>query len=275
MKLNDSPRKFRSAFKFLTAFGLLSVCASAQAAVLTNWTQSAGSNGSSLNTSSPVLGNGTSGSGSNQQIWAATPSSYTLASVGDMLVLSGVVTFNLSAAAGSDQFRFGLYSSNGNTGANGWLGYFASNSGSGANPNGRLWERDAGNTTAFGSNGTGSATQRMAVAGVPTNSFLSGTYNLSLSATRTDTGLSVAWSIIGTGGTTYSISGTYVDTTALTYGFDRVGIFTGGGLNANQASFSNMDITYTAVPEPHSFALLAGSGLVLGVFHRRRRLANA
>ncbi len=268
MKLNDSPRKFHNAFKFLAA---LSVCASAQAATLQNWTQSAGTNGTNLNTSSPILGNGSAGSGSNQQMWAAAPSVYTLGAVGDMLVFSGAVNFNLSAAAGSDQFRFGLYDTNGSAGTTGWLGYFASNSGSGANPNGRLWERDAGNTTAYGSNAVGSATQRQAIAGIPSNTFAAGTYNFSLSATRTETGLSVAWSIIGTGATTYSLSGTYLDTTPLTFDFNRVGIFTGGGLNANQASFSNMDLTYTAaIPEPHSLALLAGSGLILGAFRRRR-----
>src|SRR5690606_25900586 len=93
-----------------------------------------------------------------------------------------------------------------------------------------------------------------------TSTFLAGTYNFSMAATRTDTGLSVVWSIVGTGDTNYSISGTYSDTSANTYAFDRVGLMTGGGLNANQVSFSGLDTTFVAaVPEPAAWATLAAA----------------
>lgn len=259
---------FRAAL--LGAFLLPAV---AHAAPVTTWAQSTGSNATALNTAGPVLGSGAAGSGSGQQIYATAPATYTLAAVGDSIVFSGAVVFDLSAAAGADQFRFGLYDSNGQSGTTGWLGYFATNSGSGANPNGRLWERDAGNTSGYGSNGTGSATQRAAIGGVPSNTFAAGSYAFSLSATRTETGLALAWRITGTN-LTYSISGTYADATSLTYSFDRVGIFTGGGLNANQVTFSNADLTFTAassVPEPSSFALLAGAACAAFVANRRRR----
>lgn len=273
MKPHNSPPKFRILFKSLAALGLLTACTSMQAAPLTQWTQSFGTNASNLSSSSPVFGNGTAGSANSQRIWAAAPSEYTLTSVGDMISFSGSVTFNVSTSLASDQFRFGLYDSNGQSGTDGWLGYMASNSGTGGNPNGRLWERNAGNTTTYADNGVASATQRQAPGGTPSNSFAAGTYDFSLSATRTASGLNVTWSILGTGSTIYSIGGTYVDTTPLTYTFDRVGLVTVGGASIAQVNFSNVDLT--AVPEPHSMALLAGSALILGAFGRRRRLGKA
>lgn len=256
----------------IAVLGLLALPSLAHAELLSSWTQSTGTGATNLNTASPILGNGSADSGDGQQIYA-TATSHTLTSVGDSIALTGSVTFSGLVNAGSDQFRFGIYDANGQSGTTGWLGYFATNSGIGANPNGRLWERDAANTTGFGSNGTGSATQIKAVSGTPSNTFASGTYTLSLVATRTATGLDLAWGIVGTD-VTYSLSSTFADTTAQTFTFDRVGIFTGGGLNASQVSFSNLDLTYTsAIPEPASFALALGAAACMMTVCRRRQRA--
>lgn len=264
----------------LGTFALLLLSASAAHAVLvTSWTQTTGTNATGLTTSSPVFGTGAAGSGNGAQIYATT-ATYTLAAVGDTIAFSGSAALNLSSGASSDQFRFGLFDVNGSTGTTGWLGYFATNSGIGANPNGRLWERKDANTAAYFNNAVAAADERQAFAGTPastssTSTFLSGTYDFSISATRTETGLSITWSIIGTGSTTYTIGGTYADSSVLSYTVNRVGLMSGGNLNANQASFTNLDLTFTpaAVPEPSSAAALAGIvglGFVAGRRHRRR-----
>jgi hypothetical protein len=254
---------------------------SSVAAPVTTWTKTSGGTViSDLNTASPVFGDGSAGSGNGYQLNAALPSVYTLGVVGDSITFSGSVSFNLSAGAGSDQFRFGLFDTNGSGNTNGWLGYFATNSGSGGNPNGRLWERKASTTTAYFNNDINlSADERQAFAGVPASTssvstFLTGTYNFSMAATRTEAGLSVAWSIVGTGGMNYAISGTYADATANTFSFDRVGVMTGGGLNANQVSFSGLDATFVAaVPEPATASAFAAAAAFAFVGLRRRSRA--
>jgi hypothetical protein len=50
--------------------------------------------------------------------------------------------------------------------------------------------------------------------------------------------------------------------------FDSVGILLGGTTNATQATFSNVDATVTAIPEPS--ALLLGLVATLGLLRRRR-----
>lgn len=242
---------------------------SANAALLTSWTQSSGSNGSGLNTASPVLGNGSLDSGDNQTIYAVLPTSYTLTNVGDSIKLSGGVTFLNLATPQADQFRFGLYNVNGQTGVNGWLGYMASNSGTSTGPTySRLWERSNPNTGSFGS-GSG-ATAVANVNATPGNtSFASGTYTFSLTLTRVATGLEVGWTLIGTN-VNSTVSGTFLDTTPQTYTYNRVGFFTGGGLNADQVSFSNVDLT--VVPEPGVVGLVA-AGLTFCFILRRRRQA--
>lgn len=268
----------RSPAALLGVAAVLAFAPSAQAVLVTTWTQTTGTNATGLNTSSPVFGTGALNSGNGAQIYATTPT-HTLADVGDSLTFSGSVTLDLSAGAGSDQLRFGLFNTNASANNNGWLGYFATNSGSGGNPNGRLWERKSGNTAAYFNNAATSADELQAFAGVPASTagvstFLSGTYDFSLALTMTETGLSVVWSIVGTGATNYTIGGTYNDVSPQTYTFDRVGFMSGGGLNANQVSFSGVDLTFTAapIPEPSSWAAAAGlAGLVCAAGRRRRR----
>ncbi|MFA6959400.1 MAG: PEP-CTERM sorting domain-containing protein [Opitutaceae bacterium] len=259
----------------IATIGVLSLPSVTRAELVSSWTQYSGSISSGLNTASPVLGNGTSGSESadSQTIYASTATSHTLSSVGDSISLSGGVTFTGLNTPDADQFRFGLYDVNGQSGATGWLGYFASNSGASAGPTySRLWERANPNTGSFGS-GTG-ATAIANVNASPSNtSFVSGDYTFSLTITRVSTGLSLAWTLIGTD-VSYSVSGTFTDTTPLTYTFNRVGFFAGGSLDADQVGFSNVDVTFTsAVPEPASWGTLAACFAFAAVCMRRRSRA--
>lgn len=267
-----SPLTFKSSRILSSAVAILAVglsTISANAALLTSWTQYSGSVSSGLNTSSPVLGNGTTDSADSQSIYAISPTSYTLSNVGESLTLSGSVTFLNLATPQADQFRFGLYNVNGQSGATGWLGYMASNSGTSAGPTySRLWERNNPNTGSFGS-GTGATAIANVNATQGNTSFASGTYTFSLTVTRVATGLEVGWTLIGTN-VASTVSGTFLDTTPQTYTFNRVGFFTGGGLNADQVSFSNVDLTI--VPEPGALGLVVG-GLAFCLIFRRRRQA--
>lgn len=266
----------RSLFAGVSIFSVVGVLCrpvDAQATLLTSWTQNSGSNGSNLNTANPILGTGATDSGDNQQIHAATASTYTLSSVGDSVSLSGGIAFSGLATPQADQFRFGLYDANGQSGVTGWLGYFATNAG---NPSGgtgptvsNLWERSNPNTGSFGS-GTGASSISTVGATPSGNAFVSGNYTFSLSIIRVSTGLELSWSLIGTD-VTYSLSKTFIDTTPQTYTFNRVGIFTGGGLNADQISFSNIDVSFvSAVPEPASWGVITAC-LVFGFAGIRRR----
>jgi hypothetical protein len=270
MKIPASPKHLALT---LGALGLLAT--SAQAALVTSWSHYTGSTSSNLGTASPIIGNGTAGSTDNQTLYAVIGTNYTLAD-GDSLKFSGSVNFEGLATPQADQFRFGVYDVNGQAGATGWLGYFASNTGTSVGPtNSRLWERNDPNTGSFGS-GTGAtqlATTNATVNGVTNNTgFASGTYNLSLTYTRVGNDLKVDWSITGTiasSGLPYVANGTFTDTTPETYVFNRVGLFFGAEVNGERASFSNLDLTYTAVPEPAGITLLLG-GLALVAIRRRR-----
>lgn len=257
----------------LFALAAFALPLASHAAFVSPWTQYSGSITSGLNTSSPVFGNGTADSADGQTIYASTPT-YSLASVGDSIALSGTVTFEGLVTPQSDQFRFGFYDANGQTGATGWLGYFATNSGtSTGDTRSRLWERNNPNTGSFGS-GAGATTLAFAGATPSNTAFASGTYAYSLVATRTVSGLDLSWSIIETGaGADYSVSGTFSDVTAQTFSFNRVGFFTGGGLNAGRVSLADVDLTFTpaAVPEPSSAALAAGLLGIGFVATRRKR----
>lgn len=263
MKKSSLSNVYFSALATL-ALGLLA--APAHAAPVTTWTQYSGSISSGLDTSSPVLGNGTADSADSQSIYA-TVNTITLASTGDSLTLSAGVNLSGLVTPQADQFRFGLYNVNGQSGATGWLGYFASNSGTSAGPTySRLWERDNPNTGSFGS-GTGATTIANVTASPSNTSFVSGNYTFSLTLTRVATGLQIDWTLIGTN-VSYTASGSYLDTTPQTYAYNRVGIFTGGGLNAAQASFSNVSVT--AVPEPATLGMAVLGLLVAGFLGNRR-----
>lgn len=247
MKSNLPPSRV-SFFTLVGSVYLVALASLAHAAPLTSLTASVGTGRSQLIL---VL------SGDAQAIYAVSSTSYNLA-VGDSIKLSGGVTFTgMNTTNTADRFRFGLYDSNGQTGSNGWLGYFASNAGpSGGGTSSHLWERVNPNAANFYQNGPNQATMAAFVNASPSNTaFASGTYTFSLSYTRTAIGLSIAWNLIGTD-INYSLSRTSSDTTPQTFTFDRIGLATLGLGSSTQANFSNLDLTYTSVPEPAVATLL-------------------
>lgn len=262
----------------MAAFSAVSL----SAASLDSWTQYSGTPIADLNTDHPTIGDGTAGSANSHTLYSVAPT-YTLENVGDSLTLSANALFSDVNAAQADQFRFGIYDSNGTTpgtgaaNVSGWLGYFATNAGTGGtgDQRSRLWKRLEGNNSSFGSSGGPVGTvPQIGWAGATGNTLLSGNYSFSMVLTRTTDGLDIVWTITGLDeGSTYAITGNYSDTAANTYTFDRVGLFVGGGVNASELALSNLDLTFTpAIPEPATTALLFGLAIG-GVALLRRRAA--
>lgn len=268
------PPALRSSAAIAVAFTAL--CgASLCAAPVDNWIQNNGTAASELDTNHPIIGTGVSDSVKNQQMYAVTQA-YTLSDVGDSLTLSGNANFQGVTGADSNQLRFGIYDSNGSSNANGWLGYFAGNGGSGGNPNSFLWKRQDGSNTSFG--GGAGADVAEELTGWPITRVLSdGDYSFSMVLTKTEEGMNVVWAITGlTGGSDYVLSGSYNDLSPNAITFDRVGIFTGSLLNAAQLSFSDFDLTFSpAIPEPSTTAAVLGFVVVGALLLRRRAKRNA
>ena len=232
------------------------------ALVTGTWTKSQGTGPlTSENTASPVVGNGTSNSADAVGFHSAMPT-ITLAGIGDKVTLTGTVTLTGLVSGGVRQFRWGLYDLNGSADATGWLGYFATQ-GSGTTV-GELYERNTGNTSSYIS-GTGVSTTGGSAPGTGI-SFTDGTYSFSLEIEVVSTGYQVDSSIIRTSDSQNFGSVSLLDTTTQTDTFDRVGFLIGNALDADQATFSNIDVTF--VPEPGSTTL----GLIgaLALLRRRR-----
>jgi len=201
-----------------------------------------------------------------------SPTTLTLANIGDTISLTGTATFTGGSAYGNTQWRIGLFYRDNrlgvNTGIQGtnWLGYFI---GAGQGAASSFYERNDPNTGMYAS-GTGAT-----VAGSGNNpgvNFDAGVYDLTFnilySAANT---LQFNFSIIEqAGGSSYSsISATMTDASPSTYSFDRVGMLSGGSVSATEIRYDNLAVTYTPVPEPASFAL-AVLGLAGVVGFRRR-----
>jgi MYXO-CTERM domain-containing protein len=199
---------------------------------------------------------------------AVLASPISLASIGSAVRLSGVAT--LQNTLGNQQFRFGLWNTNGHaagtlssgvwTGGdpNGWLGYMTQI----GNNGGTNVVRGRGATGAWLSNtgayDVGSNASTSSPAGATPYSF-------SLRLTRTGaTSVEVSYSFVGG---TENRSGTFTDNnlgpSAAMSSVNAVGFL----LNANTGSGTFSDVDVSAVPEPASLwpALLGAAGL------RRRR----
>jgi hypothetical protein len=212
---------------------------------------------------SQFFGNSTIGS---------SPTTLTLANIGDQISLTGTATFIGGGTYGNTQWRIGLFYRDNrlgvNTGIQGtnWLGYFV---GAGQGTASSFYERIDPNTGMYAS-GTGAS---VALSGNnPGVNFDAGVYDLTFnilySAANT---LQFNFSIIEqAGGSSYSsISATITDASPSTYSFDRVGMLSGGSVSATEIRYDNLTVNYTPVPEPASLAL-AVLGLA-GVIGFRRR----
>lgn len=242
-----------------TGAALAALSSVAQAALVINWTERQGlAPVSDMDTASPTVGDiGTANSADARSIWATMPT-VTLANNGDMITLSGSVTLS-GIDTSHNQFRFGLFNVNGSTGDTGWLGYTGSH---GHNTTGaNLSERTNANTTWYMSGPT-----TIATSAIPNTAFTDATYNFLLSLERVVGGLQINSSIIRTSDSTQFGLLNFLDPTVSTYTFDRVAFLIGNTLDADQAQFSNIDVTL--IPEP-STALLGGLGL-LALLRRRR-----
>ena len=93
---------------------------------------------------------------------------------------------------------------------------------------------------------------------------------MSLTIERSGNDLLVSAVLTGANGFNQLLSAT--DTTAGTagtYTFDRLGFLVGGNLDADQALFSNLDVSLVVVPEPSTYALgLMGLGMFLVRYRR-------
>ncbi|HEX8311319.1 MAG TPA: hypothetical protein VF614_08390 [Chthoniobacteraceae bacterium] len=257
----------------LTAVTWHFAAVTSHAAPVTTWenANNAGTN-SGFNTASPVVGDGTTANSANDFAIRGIFGDVILAAVGDAVTLTGSATFAGIQGGQGDQFRIGLYDVNGSTSNAGWLGYYGSNFGSDGGITPRLRERN-GDTNGNFFNGAGSSNLTDPTG---SGSFVDGTYDFVFKLTlQVDSVLNVSYSIIdsATGGMSFSTMGNHNDDTASTLKFNRVGILAGGNLGAEQVSFSNMDVSFAAVPEPGAaVSLLGGFGMLLGCY-RSRRLA--
>ena len=197
-------------------------------------------------TASPTVGDGTASSADTDAIYSSL-SAVTLANVGDKLTLTGSATLTGLVPNGIRQFRWGLYDVNGSADVNGWLGYFATQ-GSGTTK-GELYERKDPNTTQFFAGGTGNVSVNFTQGTAPGTgvNFVDGTYAFSLSIQRVPAGLHVRSSITRSSDGQDFGTVSLLDTTPLTYTFDRAGFLIGGALDADQVLFSNIDASFSTV----------------------------
>ncbi|MDX1679679.1 MAG: PEP-CTERM sorting domain-containing protein [Akkermansiaceae bacterium] len=261
--------------KLLSASMFLIATSGLPAASVVNWTvrENAFAGGSTpasdLNTASPVVGDGTSNSADGSSIFG-TYSAYTLSSVGDTLTLSGSVTLSGTVASPvAGQFRWALYDVNGSSDDTGWLGYFAS-SGSDIGQ-GKINERDPASTGSAWYMASGGGNDIANIAAPGTGNYANdGTYSFILTLERTAGGLQIDSSLIRDSDSVQFGSGSVEDTSVQTFTFNRAGFLMGGALDADRASFSNIDVTYTPIPEP-SASILSLLGACALLLHRRRR----
>jgi PEP-CTERM motif len=240
-------------------------CASAVTIDVVGWLSGTGDGPlSQTATNDPIVGDGTSNSAESEAIYASISGQVpTLTQVGDSISLAGSVTLE-GSMSGDEQFRWGLYDVNGKPAVSGWQGYFALNGITGTGCD--LMERNQPNGATFWTSSSATSLASTSPAAAP---FSAATYAFTLSIARTiGDQLQIDWSLVRTSGTgTYNTSSSFLDTTASTFSFNRVGFHLGGVLDADRATFQ--DITVTYVPEPSS-AVLGMIGVASLVLRRRR-----
>lgn len=202
---------------------------------------------------------------------SATFESIDFSQINTTVELSGSVT--IQNAAGNIQFRFGLFDTNGSANDQGWLGYYASPrafSGSGNSVvNGR-----SGTGTGNYVSGTGAYLTTLTKTDAGTASAGS-SFDFTLTLTRKDVSLvEGSFLFVQTGGTgTINHSGTFSDTGASAQAafnsINAVGFLVNN--DTGDINFSNVSVS--VIPEPSSFASIAGLACIGWVATRRRRQA--
>ncbi len=210
----------------------------------------------------PIAANGAD----NTSIWADFGATITLVNTGDSITLNGLVTLSGAVTTSTtNQFRFGLFDTDGTSGATGWLGYYGSNDSTSSN-SGVMQERNIGNASAYiSTTGTSTLASYTTANATLTNDIQ---YSYAMTFTRNALGGLdyTATMFQATTPTNFLLNLSGTDATPQTFDFDRVGFLVGGSLDADRAQFRNVDVS--VVPEP-SCALLGGLGL-LALLRRRR-----
>jgi hypothetical protein len=199
-------------------------------------------------TASPTLGDGSPQSAANSAIWAAFPT-VTLAH-GEQITLTGSVTL-VGITPAANNLRFGLFKDDGVAPATGgWRGYIAETSNAGAggtmlvrNPAGTDFANQPFMST------TGGRSAALAAAANSGADLVDGTYQFTMTASRFGNEMELRGSFVGgTGFKDVYRSATDADAARIPTGFqfDRAGVLSGGGLNADQLAFSNIDVTKSA-----------------------------
>jgi hypothetical protein len=213
------------------------------------------------NTSSPTVGDGSPDSAAQEMIHSPFPE-ITLANSGDKIVFTGSVTLtgtiNSPANEGNPktQFRFGLFDGDAEgSNDNGWVGYYISNRhGNAGGSSGVLALKPEGNTSAYLSAAGQSVLASVGGDGTSASLFHDGTYSMTLQIERSGNDLVVYAELEGSNGFTQSLIATNTTAATLgTYTFDRLGFLLGDNLDADQAAFSNLLVTYVEAFAPGDF----------------------
>lgn len=209
---------------------------------------------------------------------------HSLTNVGDSLTVSFNIVFSQVGNA-SGGFRVGLFDSNGavrptangnNSAFTDYNGYAFSmalatpTTSSSTNNNLSLQERNTSVSGALISGLTGGAYTGIGSGGGPTGQTLATatTYTINYSVSRT-TASSLTFAFSLTGGTVTGFSNSFTDESPSTYEFDAFAILS---TSSNGSSFSIDNVQVTAIPEPSTYAALAGfAALGLCVWQRRRQ----
>jgi hypothetical protein len=175
---------------------------------------------------------------------------YTLAP-GDRLTFSGFVT-NMSFSWGNQQFRFGLFSDNGEPADvfTNWLGYWIPNTTGGSHSDGPH-KRVVGQTNGFWQTG-GSALVGSAIAATGSatgNNLPNGVYAFSIILARLDaTNLNITWELenicdhsLNPVSGVYSFTGTTTDANVNNWSFNRAMLFTGN--TSGTVSYGELTVT--------------------------------
>lgn len=241
----------------LTALSLIALASSAPAALVSGWVTTngdAGFAGGSEATGSPLT------TDADGDTIAANFPAVTLGD-GDALILTGSVAFNRVLVG--NQFRIGLFDGDNPVTTGDGLGYVGIYAQAGTTGGGPVNSANGTATNPF----SGSAATVIGTMTNPANAAASGsTIAFSLTIARDGANLDVAASYDNGGAYTSNVAIDNTPAVPASFTYDSVAFLMGGSLNATQATYTNVDVTY--VPEP-SAALLGALG-ALALLRRRR-----